>query len=364
MPANATPITLAQVGALVAVSARELTWTLPQVSREVQAWRARALHIPPGPLRDDALTTLKRERLNTEGAALFSVLSRRRRPELVRLLATYQVLLDYLDTISERPAADPLANGRQLHRALTEALDPSAPLTDHYRYHPWADDGGYLHALIRTCRQACSALPSYPRVQARALRAGERAAVQVLNHDPIAGRRDAALAAWAQTEFPDETRLSWFELTAACSSSLWIHALLALAADPGIQDAEIEQAESAYFPWVCAASTLLDAFVDQPEDAENGDHNYLDHYPSPAVAVGRVEEIVSQSAARAKALPEGERHALIATGMVAMYLTKNTATGPQLQADSSRILNAAGTLPRLQLPIMRAMRSLRKLKSA
>jgi tetraprenyl-beta-curcumene synthase len=364
MPGNPTPITLAQIGALVAASARELTWTLPQVSREVRAWRARALQIPPGPLRDDALTTLTRERLNTEGAALFGILPRRRRPELVRLLARYQVLLDYLDTISERPAPDPLANGRQLHVALTEALDPSAPLTDHYRFHAWADDGGYLRALIQACREGCEALPSYGRVQTRVMRAGTRAAIQVLNHDPNAGRRDAALAAWARAEFPDETRLSWFELTAACSSSLWIHALLALAADPELTASEVEQAETAYFPWVCAASTLLDAFVDQAEDAVSGHHNYLAHYDSLPTAVRRIEEIVSQSALRARGLTGGTRHALIATGMVAMYLTKETAASSELRTATAGILAAAGTLPRLQLPIMRTMRVLRKLTTA
>jgi tetraprenyl-beta-curcumene synthase len=364
MPANATPITLAQAGTLAAVSARELTWTLPQVSREVRAWRARAFQIPPGPLRDDALTTLKRERLNTEGAALFGVLPRRRRPELVRLLARYQMLLDYLDTISERPAADPIANGHQLHLALTEALDPRAPLADHYRFHPWADDGGYLHALIQASRRGCETLPSYAHVQTRVIRAARLAAIQVLNHDPDPCRRDAAMAAWAHAEFPNETRLSWFELAAACSSSLCIHALLALAADPDLDPGEVEQVESAYFPWVNAASTLLDAFVDQAEDARTAQHNYLGHYANANVATRRIAEIVRRSAHATRGLPNGRRHALIATGMVSMYLSKDTARNPPLRNHSARICAAAGSLPSLQLPIMRAMRASHQLHSA
>jgi tetraprenyl-beta-curcumene synthase len=362
--ANPTPLTVSQVGALLAVATRELTWVLPNVAREVRSWQQRALQIPDAQLREDALTTLTRERLNSEGAALFTVLPRRRDPELLRLVVAYQVLLDYLDTISERPAPDPLANGHQLHQALSEALDPFGPVSDYYEHHPSRDDGGYLQALIEACRCGCLTLPGFARVRARAMQAGRRAAVQILNHDPIPDRRDAALAAWAAREFADESDVSWFELTAAASSSLWIHALLALAADPAVSDQDLVQAESAYLPWICAASTLLDSFVDQADDAATGNHNYLEHYVNAEMAGGRLREIVYQSAARARGLRRGTRHALIATGMVAMYLSKDCASEGELRPIGEGILLAAGSLPRAQLPIMSAMRAARGLRAA
>ncbi len=364
MSLDPTPLSPRQLSALLAVSARELTWILPGVAREVRAWRDRAQRIPDPALRDDALVTLRRERLNTEGAALFAILPRRRSRTLLRLLATYQIMLDYLDSISERPSDDPLANGRQLHLALVEALDPTEAISDYYLHHPTRGDGGYLRSLVRTCQSLCGSLVGFEEVRLRAQRAAQVATVQILNHDPDPGRRDRGLAAWAQREFPYETEASWFELTAAASSSLWILALLALAAEPATTTADLDAAERIYVPWVCAASTLLDAYVDQPDDAATGNHNYLLHYASSDVAIDRLAQIVFRSAWGARQLRRGTRHALIATGMVAMYLSKDAAREPALCDGTRVIARAAGSLPCVQLPIMRTMRRLHRLGSA
>lgn len=359
-----TPLDARQLAAFGAVAARELTWVIPNVAREVRRWQVVALEVPDAALRDDATLTLRRERLNTEGAALFATLPRRREPRLLRVLAAYQITLDYLDTISERPSDDPLANGRQLHRALTEAVEPGGPCSDYYRLHRQRDDGGYLRMLVETCRAGCATLPSFELVRARVQRSAHLGTVQVANHDPRPAQRIAGLRTWVERELPDRGELRWFELAAAASSSLWTLALLALAVDAQLREEDVAAAEAVYFPWVCAASTLLDAFVDQPADRAEGNHSYVEHYDSAAEMVERLCEIVYRSVAGARRLRNGERHALIAAGMVSMYLSKASARGPELRAASARIARAAGSLPRVQLPIMRAMRALQRLGDA
>lgn len=358
------PLTGRQLGALVAVAGRELTWTIPHVAREVRAWRAVASAAPDRPLREDALLTLGRERLNTEGAALFAILPRRRDPGLLRVLAAYQIGLDYLDTISERPCPDPLANGAQLHRALTEAVDPCGPISDYYGLHPQREDGGYLRRLVETCRAGCSDLPAFERVRGHVLHSATLGTVQVPNHDPRPGCREAGLRAWVEHHLPGRSELAWFELTAAASSSLATLALLALAADPDLRENDVEEAAAIYFPWICAASTLLDAFVDQAADRAEGEHSYVDYYDSEAEMVDRLCEIVFRSVDGARRLRRGERHVLIAAGMVAMYLSKASARGPELRSAAGRIARSAGSVVHLQLPIMRSMRMLQRLGDA
>jgi len=346
------------------VAWRELTWTLPNVRDEVARWRKRASAIPDPTLRADALVSLHSERLNLEGAALFTCLPRRREIGLLRLSVAYQVALDYLDRISERPAPDPIANGRQLHLALTDALDPSATISDYYRHHPWRDDGGYLAALVADCQRRCQELPAYPRVMPRALAAARRVDVQILNHDPDPDRRDAALADFAARVYPRHTEPHWFELTAAASSTVGVHALLALAADPETTEADVVSTDDAYAFAICAASTLLDSLVDQREDAANGNHSYVTHYADADQMGERICAIVAQSRDEAAALRQGRRHALIAGGIVAMYLSKDDAYRPELRLLVRAILRAAGPLPRLQQPIMRTLRRLRGLGGA
>lgn len=363
-PIDPSPLNVRQLSALATVAVRELSWVLPNVSREVRRWRTIALQIPDRVLRDDAVMTLRRERLNTEGAALFAILPARREVTLLRALAAYQIVLDYLDTISERPCADPLGNGRQLHLALTEAVAPGQPLSDYYALHPQHDDGGYLRGVVEACRAGCERLPAFDRVRGRVARAARLGTVQVPNHDPCAARREAGLRAWVARELSGPSELHWFELTAAASSSLWTLALLALAADPQLREADVLEAEAVYFPWICAASTLLDAFVDQPADRAAGNHSYVEHYDSPAEMADRLCEIVFRSVQNARRLRNGERHALIAAGMVSMYLSKGAARTPELRATTDRIARSAGSLPRAQLPIMRAMRALQRLGDA
>lgn len=340
------------------MATRELTYVLPRVSSEIQLWRERALAIPDGPIREDALGALSTKRFNPEGAALFSVLARRHDPRLLRLLVAFQVLLDFLDSTTERTVPRPVEDGAQLHLALAEALQPGAPLSDYYRFHPWRDDGGYLSALVTSCQECCAMLPSYSQVRPLAVRAARRCAVQGINHDPDPARREQTLRRWARLEFADEweRELSWWELTAAASSTVGIHALLAKAAEPGVTAEEARRVDAVYMPWVCAASTMLDSYVDEAVDVVSEGHSYVRHYPSPAIAARRVCELMRRSICEARRLRGGARHALIVAGMAAMYLSADEARTPAMRTTTERFLDAGGSLPRLLLPILRVWR--------
>jgi tetraprenyl-beta-curcumene synthase len=350
------PLSAAQVRALAVATTRELLWGLRTASREIHRWRRLALAIPDLPLREDALSSIAHKRGHTDGAALFCILPRRRNPSLLRLLVAYEIIWDFLDCVNERGAGEGQANGRQLHRALVEALDPALPISDYYRYHPWQRDGGYLCSLVEACRAGCAALPSYARVRPAVIREATRAQVLALNHDLDPGARDQALRKWAEEEFAGGGEASWFELSGAASASLTVHAFLTLAAESTCTENDVEGTYAAYFPWMSAATTMLDSYVDQAEDAVNGDHSYVAHYLSPDVASRRVCELVRRSAYEVRRLPGGERHAVIAACMVAMYLSKDSARTEEMRPTTDRLVKASGSLTRLLLPVLRLWR--------
>ncbi|MGA8365485.1 MAG: DUF2600 family protein [Solirubrobacteraceae bacterium] len=346
------------------MAARELACVIPAVSREVGVWRDRACAIPDAPIREDALSAISTKRFNPEGAALFAVLPRRYDVNLVRLLVAFQILLDFLDSVTERRVPRPVANGDQLHRALVEALHPGAPISDYYRYHPWQDDGGYLAALVMTCRECCGALPSYGCVKAQVVQAARRCGVQGLNHDPDPRRRELRLRRWVGAEFADPRELSWWELTAAASSTLGIHALLAHAADADFADRQVGEVDRAYMPWVCVASTMLDSYVDAVADLADEGHSYVSHYSNPGVATHRVCGLVRRSMWEARQLRNGARHALIVAGMSAMYLSADEARTPAMLATTGKFVEAGGSLTRVLLPILRLWRICNAQRSA
>jgi tetraprenyl-beta-curcumene synthase len=329
---------------------------LSAVAHQVRAWHRRACTIPDAPIREDALGSLGSKRGHTDGAALFWVLPRRRNTHLLCLLVAYEIMWDFLDSTNERGAERGTRNGCQLHLALIEGLDPEAPISSYYRYHPWSEDGGYLRKLVEVCRTNCLLLPSYRRVAPLTIREAVRAQVLGLNHDPSPASRDAGLRRWAADDRPAGHGATWYEWTGAASASLTVHVLLALAAEPTCCEIEITAAHAAYFPWISAATTMLDSYVDQAEDAVAENHSYIAHYPDRATAVQRVGELIRFSAQSARALPKGTRHAVIVACMVAMYLSKDSARVPEMRADTHRLVCAGGSLARLLVPVLRLWR--------
>jgi tetraprenyl-beta-curcumene synthase len=384
------------VWALARAARRELLWGLPAVSREVAAWRRRARAIPDASLREDALAAIASKRGHADGAALFWTLPRRRHPRLLALLVAYQAAWDFLDNASERGASRGERNGRRLHAALVEGLDPDGPLSDHYRHHLCAGDGGYLRLLAETCRVACAALPSYAHVRVRVLAEAERCAIQSINHHPDPAGRDSALKQWAERErsaapaptecasvegasvegasvegAPAEGGLSWFELTAAASASLVPHVLLALAAEPRCEPSDIVAAHGAYLPWASLATAMLDSYADRLEDAAAGEHSYIAHYRDGredeggevdggevdgGEAIVRLAEIVARATSEAQGLRAGHRHAVIVACMVAMYLSKDSARSQAAHRDTDDLVRSGGSLVRLLLPVLRVWR--------
>jgi tetraprenyl-beta-curcumene synthase len=360
------PLTPRQIWALVAAAMRELLWGLPVVGREVGAWRRRARAMPDRPLREGALDSLTRKRANAEGAALFTILTRRRNHGLLRLLVAYEIVWDYLDNVSEAGAAEGEVNGRQLHRALLEAVDLEISVSDYYRHHPWRDDGGYLQALVEVCRQQCRRLPSYQRVRSLLLGEARRSEVGTLNHCLNPAERDRALRRWAEHEFQEDSGgvVPWYELTAAASCSAAAHVLLIMAADRDCDERDVADTYAAYFPRFSIATTMLDSYVDRDEDLVSGAHSYISHYPSEEIACMRVADSVALSSSALRRLPNGHRHAVIVACMVAMYSSKDSARAPARRASTHSLVRAGGSLTMLVLPVLRLWRIAYALRSA
>jgi tetraprenyl-beta-curcumene synthase len=354
------PLSIRQLRALATATLQQLLWGLHMVSSELRRWRSQAREIPDVPLREDALETLARKRPHIFGAGLFSILSSSRDPRLLRLLVAYEIILEYLDNAHER--AGERRNGHQLHLALVEALDPSKPISDYYLHHPWKNDGGYLRGLVETCREGCISMSSYKHVRRGLLLGASRCGgVQSLNHEVGAAARVLALRGWCESQFPGEREESWWETTAAASSSLVVHALLATAAR-GRQ--AWEGVDEAYVPWICAVSTLLDSYVDEPWDVARGEHSYIGYYESPEDAQRRLSELIHRAAGEARGLPGGHRHAVITACMVAMYMSNERLREPAMRASTDRLIAAGGSLTRVLVPVLRAWRVTYAVRSA
>lgn len=350
------PLDRTQLLALLNAVAREFGGGLRAVSHELRRWRLLAARIPDAPLRADALHAIDHKRGHADGAALFWTLTSRRDTRLLRSLVIYELIQDYLDCTTERGVAAGADGGLQLYRAIGDAVDPSRPLADYYRDHPWRDDGGYLPTLVHAFRAESTRLPSFEVIRPHLDREAARTWVLDTNHatDPV--RRDDALRAWAAAEFPAERDLRWYELTAAASGWITAHALLAVGAEPGATVQDVDTTYAAYFPWYALSLTMLDGYVDQAEDLRSGNHSYFHHYADSDDGIDRLCNSLERSAGSVLGLRHGERHAVLLGCMIALYLSKDSARTDAMRPSTKQLVRSGGTLARVLLPILRLWR--------
>lgn len=290
-------------------------WTtvFPRARRELERWRAHAVQIPDPHLRDVAVTTLDEEGGLAEGAALLATLvPHRHRDGLIELLVAWQVAYDYLDTIGEQLDGDPLVDGARLYEAIGAALDPATT------YAGFAADGGYLDRLVACCRAGVGRLTSYEAVQPIAVRAGMRCAEGQTHTHGVAELGAEPLRRWALAQ-PGAFGYLWWEVAAGAISSLAVHAVFATAALPSATADDAVRVDAAYFPSICALSTLLDSTIDQADDAATTNHRSTSYYDDEAHALKRLETITRTAWTTARALPGGRGHAAILAGMTAFY---------------------------------------------
>lgn len=351
---DAPPVTPRQLAALGRSAALELGWGLRAVRDELRGWRARAQAIPDPVIRRDAIAAHDEKRVLVDGAALFWTLPRRRRPELLRLLVAFQTLANYLDNASERAAAAGDV-GPGTASVLVAALDLDRSSSVHRPLRVGRDDGGYLAALGAACRAGCATLPGYGTARELLLCQAARARSLDIEHEPDPGRRLKRMREFAATEYGTVTDTTCCESVAGSSSLLTTIAVLAVASDENATHRELRATVDAYRS-AAIVSALLDNYVDQLDDAASGAHNYLDYYPSSAVAVQRLATLIDRMLRQLGTLENAERHLVIACSMTAMFLSSDSARSVVLAQDTKRLSESSGTLTRALIPVLRAWR--------
>jgi tetraprenyl-beta-curcumene synthase len=330
---------------------------VPQVQGELAGWRERAAAIPDTGPRAQALAAIAEKGLNVEATAVFATLApRRRRATATRAMVALQVAIDYLDSLGERPSADPLREGLRQHAALTGVGDPEGPFLTGDPDDPHLVHDPYLAQLVAAYRASLVALPSHTDVGGALARAITRCGEgQAHTHAAEHGDR-AALAAWAEGLGADPA-YRWWEAGAGASSSVAAHALIAAAADPRTTAAEAELVDTAYFPSVGALTVLLDDLIDRDEDGAAGAHNYIAYYDGSGDTADRLALIVHRARAGLARLRHAHRHAGILTGVVGFYLSAPAAETPFARPVRERLLAAAGPAVRPIVAVMRRRRS-------
>jgi tetraprenyl-beta-curcumene synthase len=322
-------------------TARFVGAVIPRAGRELAAIRVRAARIPDAELRAQALASIDGKAYHVQGGCILATfMPSEAARRYVAIVAAIETIYDYLDNLCDRLPGVSQRAYATLHEALIDALDDRRVPADYYRDGPPGDDGGYLRSLVDAARSGLHELPNYPAVRGRLVEIARfYADLQVLKHGP-AGAREAACDAWYERNRERFPGLDWWEFAAACGSSLPIFALVALASRDHLDPAEIDATSTAYFPGVSAIHILLDYFIDQAEDREHGELNFVACYASSGEAVTGLRRLLTATLERVRTLAGAAHHRFLVEAMCVFYLTHPKVFEQHLDAESAAVLRA------------------------
>jgi tetraprenyl-beta-curcumene synthase len=327
----------------------------PLVDAELSLWRLAAGRASPE-LAGQAMASIRDKKFHCLGGGVYALHPGVDINGFVRLVVALQTISDYLDNLCDRAGITDETAFRQLHLAMTDALDPAAGSHDYYEGYPWNADGGYLAALVNACRTEVTKLPAYDKVRPRLLElATLYSELQTYKHlDPSV--RDGLLAAWGRRQLPAFPGLSLWEYAAATGSTLGMFALCAAAAAPDLTHEAAENTYVAYFPWVCGLHILLDYFIDLAEDENHGDLNFVARYPSESELVVRLTVFREKALAAIRNLPQATFGETVVAGLLAMYLSDPKTDTPRAKRLKYALLANTGGYTRILYNLCRLLR--------
>lgn len=315
----------------------------PRVKRHLKAWEERARCAPDQALSEQALESIHTKTFHCQGGSIYALYPGVITEDVVEFIVAYQTISDYLDNLVDALDVHDEKAFAQLHRAMTEALDPEAELTDYYAYYPYREDGGYLNMLVKTCQAKVRDLPSYYQVREDMHWLAERYSfLQITKHLALS-EREGKMLSWIRRDLPSYPGLSEWEFAAATGSTLGIFCLFAAASNPTLQEEEVHKIRQAYFPWIEGLHILLDYFIDLQEDRETSQLNFVEYYPSKEVRRERLRFFVEKSLQHARQLRYPHFHEAVIKGLLAMYLSDEKSQQEELVETTKNLVKAGGT---------------------
>lgn len=312
---------------------------VPMAARALAGIRSLAEAIPDERLRAQALSSIDGKAYHVAGGCILATfLSPAAARHYVEIVAPLETIYDYLDNLCDRHPDVAIAAYPLLHRAIGDALDPRATAGGYYDLGPSGDDGDYLVALVHRVQRSLRRLADHEILstlfaEAASLYADMQTFVHLPPHE-----RGEACKMWYARRGEQYGALTWYEFAAAAGSQFQVYAPLFMLFDDRRE--AIAAAYGAYFPAMSALHVILDSFIDQKEDREHGDLNFVALYDSSERLLERVEYLAQCAAHLFSQLPNARYHRFALRVMALFYLTH-----PKVYAQ--RLDKAARTMLRL-----------------
>lgn len=319
-----------------------LTRVVPRSAAELQPIRIDAESIPDERLRAEALASIDGKAFHVAGACILATfLPPAEAQRYIQVVTPLETIYDYLDNLCDRHPDVREEAYPVLHRAIGDALDPSAPPRDYYERGPSGDDGGYLRRLVERTQHALRPVPHRdelaPLFADAASFYSQLQSTKHLPHDV----RESACVRWYERHRERFHVLDWHEF--ACASGSNMHVFAALYEALSGRANQIRTAYDAYFPFVSALHILLDSIIDRDEDREHDDLNFAEVYAGPKALRERFAFMSRSAHAAIGRLSDARRHRFVLRVMTLFYLSHPKIAQGGLEREARSLLRSNGS---------------------
>lgn len=323
---------------LAAYARRFLVEIVPQSAASLKSLAKLARAIPDPGLREQALASIALKDFHVHGGCILATfLPADQVRRYVDLVATFETAVDYLDNLCDRAGQKDEADLRALHEALADAVSSRVKPREYFRFRS-SDDGGYLRELVVQSQELFASLPSYAAIENYVADITARyCELQSLKHLP-AGTREARCRETFAGVAPD---LKWWEGAAASGSTMPTFAL-AFGAMGSCDAGRAAELYNAYFPYISAFHILLDYFIDQQEDREHHELNFVTAYGGSQSSREGLTRIGRIALERAGAARDAQHHNFAVRAMCGFYCSRKKVAQQHLEVDAAAIAASVG----------------------
>ncbi|WP_175615150.1 tetraprenyl-beta-curcumene synthase family protein [Piscibacillus halophilus] len=291
----------------------------PEVRKQLAKWEAFSERIPNDELRAQAKASIGSKTFHCEGGAIYATLAEESWKDAIKFIVAYQTISDYLDNLCDRSTSMDPDDFRRLHDSMLHAISNDSISNDenYYELRDDQDDGGYLQSLVETCQSVVQSIPNYERIYPSIKRLAQLYIdLQVHKHVSL-DERVPRLTTWFEKENEHDFIL-WNEFSAVTGSTIGIFSIVSYGLNGLNYSGQIMKA---YFPYMQGLHILLDYYIDQQEDEEEGDLNFCHYYGDEHKTIERLKFFINGSRKSTRGLPDSAFHQLIVSGLVGLYLS-------------------------------------------
>lgn len=268
-------------------------------------------------LNKQATLSIEKKDFHCLGGSVYAVGCKK----ILPFITSFQTISDYLDNLCDRTGIYNEEGFRLLHKAMIDSLSPTSFTPNYYELYPIQNDGGYLNQLVKISQDTIITLPSYCVVRQNCLKLTELYRdLQVYKHlDPK--HRERKLIEWTNSHSSLAPNLYWWELAAATGSTLPTFALIKEASKKNLNQKQVKAVYESYFPWISGLHILLDYLIDEQEDQQEGDLNFVTYYETKNQLKQRLMLFIKNSLENTQRLQNKNFHQSVIKGLLAMYLS-------------------------------------------